>query len=64
LQGMRRLGRDFPKAAGVTAVNFFKDRFQRQGWQSALGGFERWPARRSAHPGGGHTIRRGILLKR
>ena len=44
LQAMRRLGRDFPKVAGVTAVNFFKDRFQRQGWQDSA--FERWPARK------------------
>jgi phage gpG-like protein len=44
LQGMRRLGRDFPKAAGVTAVNFFKDRFARQGWQD--GAFEPWAPRK------------------
>jgi phage gpG-like protein len=65
LQGMRRLGRDFPKAAGVTAVNFFKDRFQRQGWQDER--FERWPARRSSPPGGGSrrgaSGRRQLLVK-
>lgn len=51
LQGARRLMRDFPKVAGNTAVNFFKDRFQRQGWQD--GAFEAWPARKSSPPRGG-----------
>ncbi|MEM7372806.1 MAG: phage virion morphogenesis protein [Bacteroidota bacterium] len=54
---LRQMFRALPRVVGNMAVNFYKDRFRRQGWHD--NSFSRWPDRKRPEKG----ARRAVLVK-
>ena len=60
LQQYTDLRNQAPRMVGTMAVNFFKDRFERGGWQDAS--FKKWDARKN-NKTKGKTKKRAILVQ-